>query len=71
LYRQLIVPMTLNGSGVRNIARVLHISSTTVLAVLRAAAAQTPEPRVPSRILDLEMDEQWSLVQNQGQQCWF
>jgi len=70
LYRQLIVPMTLNGSGVQDIARVLHISPTTVLAVLRAAAAQTPEPRVPPRILDLEMDEQWSFVQSKGQQCW-
>jgi insertion element IS1 protein InsB len=62
--------MTLNGSGVRDIARVLHISPTTVLAVLREQAAQTPEPRVPSRILHLEMDEQWSFVQNKKQQCW-
>ena len=62
--------MTLNGSGVRDIARVLHISPTTVLAVLRAAAAQTPQPRVPKRILVLEMDEQWGFVQNKGQQCW-
>ncbi len=69
LYRELIVPMTLNGSGVHDIARVLHISPTTVLAVLRVAAAQTPEPRVPKRILALEMDEQWSFVQNKKQQC--
>jgi hypothetical protein len=69
LYRKLIVPMTLNGSGVRDIARVLHISPTTILAVLRAAAEQTPEPRVPPRILDLEVDEQWSFVQNKMQQC--
>ena len=48
--------MTLNGSGVHDIARVLHISPTTVLAVLREAAAKTPEPRLPKRILDLEMD---------------
>jgi IS1 family transposase/transposase-like protein len=70
LYRKLIVPMTLNGSGVRDIARVLHISPTTVLAVLRQAAAQTPEPRVPPRILALEMDEQWSFVQSKKQQYW-
>jgi IS1 family transposase len=62
--------MTLNGSGVRDIARVLHISPTTVLAVLRQAAAQTPEPRVPPRILALEMDEQWSFVQSKKQQYW-
>jgi insertion element IS1 protein InsB len=70
LYRKLIVPMTLNGSGVRDIARVLHISPTTVLAVLRTQAEQTPEPRVPPRILHLEMDEQWSFVQDKKQQCW-
>ena len=46
--------MTLNGSGVRDIARVLHISPTTVLAVVRQACAQIPQPRVPLRILDLE-----------------
>lgn len=62
--------MTLNGSGIRDIARVLHISPTTVLGVLRQAAAQTPEPHVPPRILALEMDEQWSFVQNKKQQVW-
>ena len=70
LYRELIVPMTLNDSGVRDIARVLHISPTTVVSVIRAAADQIPEPRVPPRILALEVDEQWSFVQNKKQQCW-
>ena len=62
--------MTLNAAGVSDIARVLQISPTTVLAVLRAEAAQTPEPCVPLRILALEVDEQWSFVQNKRQQCW-
>ena len=62
--------MTLNGSGVRDIARVLRISPTTVLSVLRQAAWHTPEPRVPRRILALEVDEQWSFVQNKEQQMW-
>jgi len=68
--REQIVLMTLNSSGVRDIARVLHISPTTVLCVLRQAASDTPEPRVPRRILALEMDEMWSFVQNKGQQSW-
>lgn len=62
--------MTLNGSGVRDIARVLRISATTVLLALRQAAAVTPEPRVPPRIKELEIDEQWSFVQNKKQQNW-
>ncbi len=62
--------MTLNGSGIRDIARVLRISPTTVLAVLRRAAATTPEPRVPARIKELEIDEQWSFVKNKKQQNW-
>ncbi len=33
--KQQIVKMTLNGSGVRDIARVLHISSTTVIQELK------------------------------------
>lgn len=70
LYREMIVPMTLNGSGVRDTARVLHISPTTVLTVLRQAASAIPEPRVPPRILALEIDEQWSFVQNKKQQYW-
>ncbi len=70
LERGKIVPMTLNGSGVRDIARVLCISPTTVLSVLRHAAAQIPEPRVPERILALEMDEMWSFVHRKEQQMW-
>ena len=62
--------MTLNGSGIHDIARVLHISPTTVLSVLRQSAATVSEPRVPPRIKDLEMDEQWSFVGSKQQQCW-
>ena len=70
LLRELIVPMTLNGSGVRDIARVLNISPTTVLAVLRQKATGVPEPRVPPCIKELEIDEQWSFVQKKKEQQW-
>jgi len=33
--KQQIVEMTLNGSGVRDIARVLHVSPTTVIQELK------------------------------------
>lgn len=40
--KQHILEMTLNGSGIRDIARVLHISPTTVIEELKKrAAAQT------------------------------
>jgi len=70
LWRELIVPMTLNSSGVRDTARVLRISPNTVLSVLRKAAAEIPEPRVPPRIKELEIDEQWSFVHDKKQQNW-
>ncbi len=68
--RELIVPMTLNGSGIRDISRVLHVSPTTVLAVIRAAATLTPEPSPPRRIKDLELDEFWSFVGRKADQRW-
>ena len=70
LLRGLIIPMTLNGSGIRDTARVLEISPNTVLEVLRQCAHQTPEPTLSTSISDLEMDEQWSFVQRKKQQNW-
>ena len=37
--KQQIVKMTLNGSGIRDIARVLHVSPTTVIQVLKKSRA--------------------------------
>ena len=70
LLKQLIVPMTLNASGIRDTAPVLQISTNTVLRVLRHSAQQIKEPSVPPRIKDLELDEQWSFVGNKQHQCW-
>ena len=36
-----IVDMTMNGSGIRDIARVLHISPTTVIETLKKRASHT------------------------------
>jgi insertion element IS1 protein InsB len=44
--RHQVVDMALNGSGVRDTARVLHISPTTVIAVLKKSRRASPrQPR--------------------------
>ena len=68
--RDLIVPLTMNSSGIRDIARVLSISTQTVMKTIRERAAQVAEPRLPPRIKDLEIDEFWSLIQKKSEQCW-
>ena len=68
--RRLVVPMTMNGSGIRDISRVLAISTNTVLSILRAAATATTEPCVPKQISDLEADEFWSFVEKKKNQRW-
>ena len=68
--RALVLPMTLNASGIRDISRVLQISTNTVLRLIRTAAERTSEPSVPKRIASLEMDEFWSFVQKKKRQRW-
>jgi IS1 family transposase len=62
--------MCLNGSGIRDIARVLRVSPTTVLKVIRAAAQNLPNLKLPARILEVEIDEMWSYVEKKKNQCW-
>ena len=41
--KQQIIEMTLNGSGSRDMARVLHISPTTVIEELKKSAADSTQ----------------------------
>jgi IS1 family transposase/transposase-like protein len=66
----LIVPMTMNSSGIRDIARLLSVSTNTVLKTIRQHAAQIAEPRVPPPIKELEIDEFWSFIKDKSRQCW-
>lgn len=68
--REMIVPLTLNGSGVRDIERLLLVSRDTVLKTLRAAAEQMAQPLAPKRVHALELDECWSFVRTKKQQRW-
>lgn len=68
--RALIVPLTMNGAGIRDLARVLLLSPHTVLKTLRQAAAAVSEPAPPRRVRDLELDEYWSFVGTKKRQRW-
>ena len=79
-----MVDMTLNGSGVRDIVRVLGVSCATVIDVLKKKEPAIEQ--VNSRLLrsldpeqvevmvhkveDAEIDEMWSFVGNKRQQRW-
>ena len=82
--KQQIVDMSLNDSGVRDTARVLRISTDTVLRALRkkeaalesvnTALLRTVDP--DEMLVDIqqageaEMDEMWSFVGNKGNPRW-
>ena len=57
--RSLVLPMTINGSGMRDISRELSISTNAALKLIRQAAEKMDEPVAPKRIADLELDEFW------------
>jgi len=82
--KQQIVDMSLNASGVRDTARVLHISTDTVLNELRKKEAAlesvntavlrtlTPDDIVVhvERAGEAEMDEMWSFVGKKKEPRW-
>jgi transposase-like protein len=82
--KQTVIDMSLNASGIRDTARVLRISTDTVLSELRkkeatlesvnAALLRTLNPdevRVDiERAAEAEMDEMWSFVGKKKDQRW-
>lgn len=62
--------MTLNGSGIRDITRVLRVSIGTVLKVIRAEASRVVEDKLPQRVAEVEVDEMWSFVEKKEHQAW-
>lgn len=68
--RSLIVPMTLNNAGIRDISRVLHISVNTVLNEIRKAVAKLPNLKAPAKAQTVELDEFWSFVGSKSNQRW-
>lgn len=60
----------MNASGIRDISRVLQVSQNTVLKTIRQEAGKIPDPEVPARITDLQIDEMWSFVGKKANQRW-
>jgi len=78
-----IVDMRLNGSGIRDTARVLKISPTTVINTLKKGPALTsvPQPLLNTlhpdevdvmirRADEAEVDEMWSYMGHKNAQRW-
>jgi insertion element IS1 protein InsB len=82
--KQQSIDMTLNGSGVRDIVRVLRVSAATVIDVLKKkapAVTQVNERLLPTldpehvdvilrQVEKAEMDEMWSFGGSKSQQRW-
>jgi insertion element IS1 protein InsB len=68
--RQMVLPLSLNGCGICDIARVLHLSTNTVLKLLRHHAAKVKRLRPPEHITELEIDEMWSFIGKKEHQAW-
>jgi IS1 family transposase/transposase-like protein len=72
----LIMPMTMNGSGIRDISRVLKISTNTVIKRIKECIGTVfIEPNnlatSPSNSLEkVELDEMWSFVYQKSNQQW-
>jgi len=82
--KQTIIDMSLNASGIRDTARVLRISTDTVLSELKkkeavlesvnSALLRTINPEeitvALERAGEAEMDEMWSFIGKKGHQRW-
>jgi insertion element IS1 protein InsB len=68
--RELIVPMTMNGSGVRDVCRVLKVSINTVIKTIRQQSKEVSDPVAPAHVTELEIDEMWSFVGKKDNARW-
>ena len=82
--KQQIIDLTLNGSGVHDIVRVLRVSSATVIDVLKKKEPMIKQVNerllkgldpaqldiIIGQVEDAEVDEMWSFVGSKSQQRW-
>ena len=80
-----VIEMAINGSGIRDTARVLHINKNTVIATLKkkekgiihinpnlktSPSGSALEVRLARVCEEAELDEQWSFVGKKSNQRW-
>ena len=82
--KEQIVEMAINGSGIRDTARVLDINKNTVINTLKKKADSVVQVNPNFNNLnskknlevslelacEVELDEQWSFVRKKSNQCW-
>jgi flavoprotein len=69
----LIVPMTMRGSGIRDIKAVLGIHQYSAMSVIKEAAEAIPEKPIPTikiTVKTIEMDEFWSFIGSKECRRW-
>jgi len=62
--KRLVRSMSLNGSGIRDIHRVLGISIVTILFILRNWFKTLAEPVVEGHFKNVQIDEMWTFVKH-------
>lgn len=62
--KRLVRAMSLNGSGIRDIQRVLSISIVTILFILRNWFKTLQEPVVTGHFKQVQIDEMWTFVKH-------
>jgi IS1 family transposase/transposase-like protein len=65
--KELLKTMTLNGSGIRDIHRVLQLSIVCILFALRTWFKQIDEPCFSGSYKEVQIDEIWTFVKHRKQ----
>jgi IS1 family transposase/transposase-like protein len=62
--QRLVLSMTLNSSGIRDIQRVLGVSISCILFILRTWFKKIEEPQVSGHYSEVQIDEMWTFVKH-------
>ncbi len=65
--KELVKKMTLNGSGIRDIERVLELSTGCILSILRNWFKKIDEPCLTGSYAEIQIDEVWTFVRHRKQ----